>query len=392
MIQGCPGLGACHVTMDAAKSVIATFALNPVLFVKPAGTGNCIDWANACILQTALSSASSGQEIWVAAGLYKPLSGSNRSATFQLVNGVDVYGGFAGIESSRDQRNPATNLSILSGDIDNNDSQVPMITDPGNVTGNTTNSYHVVTGATGGSLDGVSITAGYADSASPRGGVGAGLFNFNASPTLTNINFTGNYAAASGGGMFNDASNPRLENITFNGNQAGKGGGIFNLNSNPTLTNITISGNSVTQSGGGIYNDSSSPTLTNVTFTNDSAQVGGGGIYNANSSPAIDNSIFWENKAPTGAQLFNNPASTPKINDAVIQDGCPAGSTCANIIVTDPMLGMLWNYGGSAQVIPLQPGSSAIDAGNDTTSRGHRSAWHHPAAGCSLRYRCIRIL
>ena len=75
-----------------------------------------------------------------------------------------VYGGFAGTETARDQRNPAANVTILSGDIDNNDSQTPIITDLTTVTGNTTNSYHVVTGgATGATLDGFTITAGNAN-------------------------------------------------------------------------------------------------------------------------------------------------------------------------------------------------------------------------------------
>ncbi len=74
-----------------------------------------------------------------------------------------IYGGFAGTETARNQRDPATNLTVLSGDIDNNDSQTPIITDLTTVTGNTTNSYHVVIGATGATLDGFTITAGNAN-------------------------------------------------------------------------------------------------------------------------------------------------------------------------------------------------------------------------------------
>jgi hypothetical protein len=48
-----------------------------------------------------------------------------------------------------------------------------------------------------------------------------------------------------------------------------------------------------------------------------------------------------------------------------VQGGCPTGSTCTNLITTDPRLGTLRNYGGSTLTIPLLPGSSAINAGND---------------------------
>ena len=135
-------------------------------FAKPAaeGSGNCSSWANACTLQTALTGAVPGQEIWVAAGTYKPSSDpADRTATFQLKNGVAVYGGFAGTENNRSLRNPAANLSVLSGDIDNDDTQTPVITNLTTVTGIGTNSYHVVTGATGATLDGFTITAGNAN-------------------------------------------------------------------------------------------------------------------------------------------------------------------------------------------------------------------------------------
>ena len=73
-------------------------------------------------LQDALTAAESGDEIWVIEGTYKPDQGAgivpgDREATFQLINGVAMYGGFAGGETSRDQRDAVTNVTILSGDL-----------------------------------------------------------------------------------------------------------------------------------------------------------------------------------------------------------------------------------------------------------------------------------
>jgi len=348
-----------------------------IRYATPGGTGDCSSWANACILQTAMTSATSGEEIWIAAGMYTPTTGSDLSATFQLIPGVAIYGGFIGKETARNQRNFTVNLTVLSGIND-----APL---------NNYVAYHVVTGATGATLDGVTITAGYA-----VGSGGGGMYNSSSSPTLTNVifndnsaeycggmynisnsnpvltnvTFSGNDALYGGGGMCNfSGSNPTLTNVTFNGNKAnsGVGGGIYNDSSSPTLTNVTFNGNSA-GAGGGIYNYSSSPMLTNVTFNRNTANSSGGGIYNAlGSSPAIRNTLLWGDTASPGAEIFND-GSTPAVSDSVVQGGCPAGSTCTNIITADPKLGPLGNYGyySLTQTIPLLPGSSAIDTGNNT--------------------------
>jgi len=299
---------------------------------------------------------------------------------------VRLYGGFAGTETKRGQRNPTANLTILSGDIDNNDSQTPIITDLTTVTGNTSNSYHVVTGATGATLDGFTITAGngndpsssnssgggmYNDTSSPvltnltfsgnSADYGAGMYNHNSDPTLTNVTFGGNSAIAEGGGMNNYAgSDPTLTNVTFSGNTAPLGAGMTNiLSSNPTLTNVTFNGNLATRGGGMENYADCNPTLKNVTFTDNSADRGGG-MYNVSSSPTIRNTIFWGNTS----QIDNyDTASSPVVSDSVVQ-GDYAGGT--NIIITDPKLGILGHYGGLTQTVPLLVGSSAIDTGNDS--------------------------
>ena len=341
-----------------------------IRYAIPGGTGDCSSWANACTLQTALTGAASGNEIWVAAGTHKPTAGADRTATFQLMNSVALYGGFAGTETSRIERNPALNVTILSGDIDNNDSQTPIITDLTTVTGNTTNSYHVVTGATGATLDGFTITAGNANDASDPYDRGGGMSNIFSSPTLKNVTFSGNSAQdGGGGGMSNLSSSPTLTNITFSGNATSMfSGGMDNsVSSSPMLTNVTFSGNSA-QYGGGMSNfSSSSPTLTNVTFSGNTASSIGGGMFNYNSSLQIRNTIFWGNTAGSaGAQIYND-GSTPVVSDSVVEGGCPSGSTCTNIITANPLLGALGNYGGSTQTIPLLAGSSAIDTGDNAT-------------------------
>ena len=61
------------------------------------------------------------EAIWIAEGEYRPSAllddGDARSAVFSLVDGVALYGGFAGNETTLDARNWLTNVTTLSGDL-----------------------------------------------------------------------------------------------------------------------------------------------------------------------------------------------------------------------------------------------------------------------------------
>ena len=105
---------ACFVLFGVA-AVPGGMAAQQVLYVDAdaAGANDGSAWADAFIdLQAALAAAVQGQEIWVAEGLYKPgtvadsanVTDVERGQVFQLKNGVSLYGGFAGTETSRDQR------------------------------------------------------------------------------------------------------------------------------------------------------------------------------------------------------------------------------------------------------------------------------------------------
>ena len=85
------------------------------------GVNDGTSWADAYTdLQDAINQIlPAGQQVWVAAGIYKPTSGSdldNSGATtsrewyFQLRQGLAVYGGFDGTETERTQRDLAAPL------------------------------------------------------------------------------------------------------------------------------------------------------------------------------------------------------------------------------------------------------------------------------------------
>lgn len=319
------------------KQLVMIFVVVFALFACPAGTmadsgGRIIyvfctatgdntgaSWGNAfTTLQAALDVAQPGDEIWVAEGIYNPTSEygpgiGERGKHFEMKNGVGIYGGFAGTESTRSGRDWTAHPATLSGDIG-------VVGDAGD------NCYHVFYHPDGlalnqtAVLDGFSVTGGNANSGLhyyDYYGSGGGMYNINNSPTLTNVTFSGN-SASGGGGICNYNSSPALTNVIFSGNRAGDGGGMLNYKSSPALNNVTFSENSAWSKGGGVTNSESSPTLTNVTFSKNLSSYEGGGMYNDKSSPTLASVTFSGNSGSgyggcDGGGMYNycsNPTLT----------------------------------------------------------------------------------
>ena len=353
-----------------------------IVYVKPvaSGLGNGTSWSNATTLPLALSNAVSGTEIWVAQGVYRPTVGVTRTATFRLKNNVALYGGFPPNPANGSGfgiRNWRVYPAILSGDLDANDGV--------SFTNNSQNSFHVVMSVNADPtavLDGFVVTGGNAnvrdpvvpDACAPTS-CGGGMYNFNGSPTVRNVRFTGN-AAIVAGGMANIAgdnpSNARVTNSSFIGNKADTAGGIVNFLSHPILINVLFSGNTADAiGGGGIYNHASSPSLTNVTFSGNRS-ASGGGIRNVNGSkPSIRNSIFWGNTAPLGPQIRNSSAGdVPTITTSLVQGSGGSASWDANVGV---------NGGGNLDANPLFVSPVAATVA-PTTTGNYRLLAGSPAA------------
>lgn len=202
-----------------------------ILYVKAGSNGNGSSWSDALgELSEALSWASSWDpanegmlRIWVAKGKYLPTkNAADRKATFQLVSGVQVYGGFygeVGTEGDLSTRDWEKNITILSGDIDRND-KADVITDPVvEIVGK--NSYVVVTGSQTSPtavLDGFTITAGTADEKNGKT-CGGGVYNSNGKPTLRNLVITGNISPEGDGICNINGSSPKLVNVKVIHNQ-----------------------------------------------------------------------------------------------------------------------------------------------------------------------------
>ena len=321
------------------------------LYAAPAaqGSGDCSTWGNACTLQTALAAAVSGDEIWVKAGAHYP--GADRADTFILKNGVAVYGGFAGTEASREQRDWQTHVTILSGDIDGNDTNTDgnfIAETPADIQG--ANAYHVVAGGFTNNtavLDGFVITAGQANGTAPHD-AGGGMYNQDASPRLTNLIFSGN-AADGGGGMYNMNSHPLLTDVTFSGNAAIDGGGMQNDHySIPNLIRVTFDENTATRNGGGmsIGGDHADPVLHGVVFSNNTAGVNGGGVYVGgynSSGGTYTKVVFSGNTAVEGGGMYNNNISPILTNVIFSGNAAQYGGGMANYRSTVELINATFN-------------------------------------------------
>ena len=276
-----------------------------IVFVNGAATGanNGTSWADAYKrLSTAIGSSPVGAEIWVAAGTYKPTTSTFREVSFSPKEGQKVFGGFAGTETEREQRNVETNVTTLSGDIGTAD----LTAD---------NSYHVIsfsaatTAAT--LVDGIIVEDGSAFGPGFAFTAGGGIYGASgAAPTLANLIVRLNTAAQFGGGAF-VAGNATLANVTFAQNAAPTGAGLTVFGGDVTLVAPVFEENVASGAGGGLAAWAGRAEVSGGAFHRNRAKNGGGAFVNAPAILEIDGSRFLANRADvSGGGLLSVGAVT----------------------------------------------------------------------------------
>jgi len=249
------------------------------------------------------AAAATGGEVWVQAGTYYE--------RINLPRYVHVYGGFAGTETARDQRDWQANVTTLDAQ---QQGSVVTARDTG---------YQQST------LDGFTITHGSAAD-------GGGVYVSGASPLITHNSIAENVATSPsggrGGGVYLSASIALLTDNTIFGNSAaviggqGGGGGLYLSSATPVITAITITGNSATAptggdgNGGGIYMSLSSPLLTACTISDNVAPSYGGGVYLANCAAKIFRSTLAGNRASYGGALALVESSPTIVNNRIVHN------------------------------------------------------------------------
>ncbi len=306
----------------ALAGLVSTPAAAGVLYVRAdlaSGANNGGSWADAFRgrlgLQSALAIAQAGDQVWVAQGTYAPAgAGGSRMTAIMLRNGVEILGGFSGVETQAGQRNPAAHPTVLTGDLNGDDNGSGHECD---------NAAHVV-GSTGNdataSIDGFIITGGYAVDCGQLNLVdrrdGAGMLIVGGSPTVRSCTFRMNICNGAGAGLCVDGAGPGILACTFDQNTSyDYGAGAASIHgSTASFEGCTFTKNEGGQ-GSGIYHgarfgdpaDTGVLTVRGCLFVSNDGDIGatsGGGVMGRQSTVEIEGSTFDRNTANGGGGVF----------------------------------------------------------------------------------------
>jgi predicted outer membrane repeat protein len=370
------------------------------LYVDAEATGGNIgtSWHDAFVdLRAALLAAVPGDEVWVAEGTYVP--GPDRVDCFEIKKGMTVYGGFAGTETHRDQRDWRSHPTVLSGDIgvrgDNADNSYRLVHlwDVGDdvvVDGFTIADANGYDGPFGGYSEGaLAATAGSSpvlrnltfigNRASEGGAIAFNSCSRANNPIVENCVFLNNVAKYVGGAIFSiGTATPHIRNSVFVGNRSDRdGGAVWGHNYPLELTNCVFVNNSAVN-GGALYSyDRNRPTVTNCTFVGNHASQKGGAIYHQDTSLAVVNSVLWGNVDAGGsdesAQIHTESGSVA-VSYSCVQ-GWTGGLGGAGNLGSEPRLYNVTDPAGPDGVfftlddgLTLRRGSPCIDAADGTAA------------------------
>lgn len=268
-------------TIDIGAYEFQQMLSTRIRYVKPVatGTGDGSSWENASgNLQNMIDELAKNNpqnlpgEVWVAAGTYVPqvqvISGTTYSASFLMRDGISVYGGFAGGESSKQEREMGkmpwnfVNKTILEGSY--YEHSKTSWNESNHKWTLTSDSRHVVffsplpsEGKSGFDkstiLNGVTIRGGYAqggegvaDFMTDRG---AGVY-MGINATLEKCIVTENSSTGNGGAVYIYGGRV-MNSLIYNNNADGDGGAVYVDNAGIVLASMLT--NNSANNGSGAY-------------------------------------------------------------------------------------------------------------------------------------------
>jgi predicted outer membrane repeat protein len=327
-----------------------TFANTWFVNSNAAGANTGANWSNAFNdLQTAISVSAFGDEIWVAAGTYKPTLTSVRTIYFEIKNGTKVYGGFNGTETFLNERNPIINVTTLSGEI----STISAFD----------NSYHVVYFWNTGNqtlINGFTITAGNAilDGSADAGG---GIYASNSSAVIEDCKFVSNIGDYGGAFAQVNAGICTVKKCVFEANISNTvGGAVYLSNDMAFFTDCYFNYNQSSGDGGAVYLNSSEFNFDRCVFAANTSVDDGSVFYVGNFAALIlSNSLLVGNYA-SGQEVIsmseflnqeiNKITNSTVAHNRQLQNGSGTRAITMNSISTIAN-SIIWDNGGDAEVL-----------------------------------------
>lgn len=272
------GDGAIDIGAD--ESYGETWAVTTtVVRVSPTGNnandGSAWDDGHAKrTVQAGIDVASAaGGEVWTKTGCY--------SERITLRPYVYLYGGFAGIESARSERNWVMNSTVLDGAAAGSVVTADAV-------------GHLLS-----AIDGFTIRNG----AAAQGG---GVHCRAASLRIANCTIVQNSTVTEGGGIYCEHSSSIISSNLIADNVSDCGGGILCWASSAVISNNSITGNDA-QLGGGMVCTWGSPTIANNVVAFNSS-----GIFSANGTPALRSNDVYGNTA------YDYSGASPGVGDIAV--------------------------------------------------------------------------
>lgn len=229
-------------------------------------------------------------------------------------------------------------------------------------------------------MTGLTLTGGKGAGASAPGSGGAILNQ--GTLTLNRCTLTGNFSGAGGGAISNSGvlimnATTLTDNSTFDLHSAPKGGALANIGT-ATLTQCTFHGNTAVGSGGAIsqttafFLTAASLKLNHCTVSGNTTVAYGGGLHNdgTESTLTITNSILAGNTGTGGADIHNNSSvrfTGANLVTSYVQGAGGSATYEMGLLTTNPLLGLLGDYGGPTRTMLPKPGSPAINAAVGST-------------------------
>lgn len=302
-----PVLGAVALALALATSARA--APQTVWYVDDdaSGANDGTSWADAFqLLQDALAVAGPQDEVWVAEGHYVPDQGGtatpgDRWSSFGLNKPARNYGGFAGYETSLDERAGLFATTVLDGDLAGDDptghvadNAYAVVSYAGTIPGQRIDGFTIRHGHNlGGNNLAGGIVGNYASGTIANcilednaGGLGGGLYLDDGAATVVDCVIRGNYAQEAGGGVYvSDDHRSVFVRCEVYDNEADYGGGIYvthpGWQAQLQLVACRFGGNLATVQGGGAYVygvGGSCADFVSCAFTGNHSNGAGGGL------------------------------------------------------------------------------------------------------------------